>query len=382
MKLKLAAYVLLVALAVWSGLKFHSNYSKIGRPAGGPATNAAEGSAAVPATNTTASPAANPATNTAASTAASPQPGPTNQTVPSPAPAVATNQSTNSLAGTNPAAGSNMLRQPVAPDAPPTNLAGGNSAAAAAVPAAQAAPATNSPQGSAVGYLAVLVGALIGLGLMATYDITHLMGAQAIDYLFDNLGEGSRDPEYERAEQLWVNGKPLEAIEMMREYLSKNPREQYVALRIAEIYEKDLNNYVAASLEYEEILRKRLPAERWGRAAIHLCNIYSRMGQQDKMRALLERIARDYPKTAAAKKARQNLGLPEPEEEEEEAAPAAPPPEPVQEQEPGAGQVFDLDEMIAAADKEMASQPPAAPEAPPPPPPLKSTLPPGFRKKE
>jgi TolA-binding protein len=377
-KLKLAAYVLLVALAIWSGLKFHSNYSKIGRSAGGPATNTAEGSAAVPATNTTPSPAAGSATNTAASPAAKPRPGPTNQTLPSPALAVAANHSTNSPAGTNPAAGSNLVRQPAAPDAPPANTAGSNSAAAA-VPATTAPPAANPPQGSAVGYLAVLVVALIGLGLMATYDITHLMGARAIDYLFDNLGEGARDPEYERAEQLWVNGKPLEAIEMMREYLAKNPREQYVALRIAEIYEKDLNNYVAASLEYEEILKKRLPAERWGRAAIHLCNIYSRMGQQDKMRALLERIARDYPKTAAAKKARQNLGLPEP-EEEEEAAPAAPPPEPVQEQEPGAGQVFDLDEMIAAADEEMASQPPETP--PPPPPPPKSTLPPGFRKKE
>jgi tetratricopeptide (TPR) repeat protein len=172
----------------------------------------------------------------------------------------------------------------------------------------------------------------------------------------------------------------LEAIEMMREYLKKNPREQFVALRIAEIYEKDLNNFVAASLEYEEVLKKRLPPERWGWAAIHLCNIYSRMGQQDKMRALLERIAKDYPKTIAAKKARHNLGLPEPEGAE---AAAAPPPEPVEEPDPEAGQVFDLDEMIAAADAESASLPPAAPpETPPPPAPPKSSLPPGFRKKE
>jgi hypothetical protein len=168
---------------------------------------------------------------------------------------------------------------------------------------------------------------------------------------------------------------------MMREYLKKNPREQFVALRIAEIYEKDLNNYVAASLELEEVLKKRLPAERWGRAAIHLCNVYSRMGQQDKMRALLERIARDYPKTSAAKKARKSLGLPEPLQEEE--APAAAPPEPDGEQAPDEAQVFDLDEMIAAADEETASQPPeAAPETPPPAAPPKSSLPPGFRRKE
>jgi hypothetical protein len=180
----------------------------------------------------------------------------------------------------------------------------------------------------------------------------------------------------------------LEAIEMMREYLKNHPREQFVALRIAEIYEKDLNNDVAAALEYEEVLKKRLPAERWGRAAIHLCNLYSRMGQQDKMRALLERIARDFPKTAAAKKARHNLGLPEPQEEKEkeekeEAAPAAETPESVMGQDYGTEQVFDLDEMIAAADEETASRPPeAAPETPPPAAPPKSKLPPGFRKKE
>jgi tetratricopeptide (TPR) repeat protein len=152
-----------------------------------------------------------------------------------------------------------------------------------------------------------------------------------------------------------------------------------VALRIAEIYEKDLKNYVAASMEYEEVLRKKLPDERWGWAAIHLCNIYSRLGKQDQRRALLERIARDYPKTGAAKKARHNLGLTEPQEE----AAAAPAPEaPSGPQDYSKEQVFDLDEMIAAADEDPPAPPPeAAPPAPLPPPPPKSNLPPGFRKK-
>ena len=357
MKLKLAAYVILIALAIWSGLELRSNYAKIGQPAAGPATNIAEGPAASPA------------------------PGPTNPAVPPPGPAMAGNESTNSLTGANAGAGSNMVEQAAAPETPPASADGSNSGAGAALPAAGPAPAASTPPGSAVGHLAVLVGAVVVLGLLATYDLTHYMGSRAINYLFDDLGEGERDPEYERAEQTWVNGKHLEAIEMMREYLKKNPREQFVAIRIAEIYEKDLNNYVAASLELEEVLKKRLPAERWGRNAIHLCNIYSRMGQQDKMRALLERIARDYPKTSAAKKARRSLGLPEPQQEEE--APAAAPPEPAAEQAPDEAQVFDLDEMIAAADKETASQPPeAAPGTPPPTAPPKSSLPPGFRRKE
>ena len=153
----------------------------------------------------------------------------------------------------------------------------------------------------------------------------------------------------------------------------------YVALRIAEIYEKDLHHYVAASLEYEEVLKKRLPAERWGWAAIHLCNIYSRMGQQEKMAALLQRIARDYPKTGAAKKARHALGLPEP---EEDAVPIEEPEEEILMDERGEPiNVFDLDKAIAATDEEAASPPPQPAPQRPPEVPSKPSLPPGFRPK-
>jgi hypothetical protein len=99
----------------------------------------------------------------------------------------------------------------------------------------------------------------------------------------------------------------------MRTYLNKHPREQYVALRIAEIYETNLQNYLAAALEYEEVLKKKLPAERWGWAAIHLANLYS--GKLDKIpeaTALLHRIIEEYSQTAAAKKARERLGIPDP----------------------------------------------------------------------
>jgi hypothetical protein len=97
--------------------------------------------------------------------------------------------------------------------------------------------------------------------------------------------------------------------------VKKHPRELYAALRIAEIYEKDLKNPLAAALEYEEVLKHRFTTERWGWAAIHLCNLYSKLNQSDKAVALLRRIADEYPKTGAAKKARSRLGIAEPEPE-------------------------------------------------------------------
>jgi predicted Zn-dependent protease len=193
----------------------------------------------------------------------------------------------------------------------------------------------------------------MGLGLLLAFDATQYFGGKAVDFLFDDSGEAARDPEYERAEQVWANGKHLEAIQLMRDYLKTHPREQYVALRIAEIYEKDLHNYLAAALENEEVLKQKLPSDRWGWTAIHLCNLYSKLGQQDKTRALLQRIVTEYPRTAAAKKARSRLGLAELEAEDELERPV--------------GEEDISEEVI-----------PPAEEAPPP----ESNLPPGFRPKK
>src|SRR3954466_16276385 len=118
----------------------------------------------------------------------------------------------------------------------------------------------------------------------------------------------------------------------MREYINKNPREVHVALRIAEIYEKDLNNYLAAALEYEEVLNKKLPDERWGWAAIHLCNLYFKLGQEVKGYALLQRIIKDYGQLQAAVKSRKRLKEVDPsslaEAEPPPPAASAPSPEP------------------------------------------------------
>ncbi len=121
---------------------------------------------------------------------------------------------------------------------------------------------------------AVFFMAVVGLSLLLAGDISRWFARGTEKFLFNDDAEGMRDPEYEQAETRWANGEYLEAIQRMRDYLKKHPRQQHVALRIAEIYEADLQNYLAAALEYEEVLKKKLPSERWGWAAIHLCNLY------------------------------------------------------------------------------------------------------------
>lgn len=169
--------------------------------------------------------------------------------------------------------------------------------------------AESSGGGGRIGlWLGVFVLTLALLGLLIANDVSHFMGNRALSTLYNDEGKGQeRDAEYDAAEQVWANGNHLEAVGLMRDYLKKNPREQHVAIRIAEIYEKDLGNFLAAALEYEEVLRHKLPPDRWGWSAIHLCNLYFKLNQEEKGYALLRRLAKEHPETAAAEKARKRL---------------------------------------------------------------------------
>jgi TolA-binding protein len=178
---------------------------------------------------------------------------------------------------------------------------------------APAAASSNLRRTHMMNYGFGLLGVIVCAALLMAYDISRALANRVEEFVFAEKGEGEHDPEYEEAEKVWANGQHLEAIQLMREFLKAHPREQYAALRIAEIYEKDLGNYLAAALEYEEVLKKNLPAERWGWAAIHLTNLYSgKLNRPDDAAALLRRIIDEYPTTGAAKKARERLGEPEP----------------------------------------------------------------------
>jgi len=343
-KVKLAAYVVLIALTAWFGHGFYARFHAGAAPQPVKAARHHKKRAKPPdvAANTN-SPAAETNlalvnTNTADQT---------------------TNAATNALAET---AGHD------------TNSAATSNAAPVTAAADDSEPKTldhdvitGGPQGSTIAYMALFVLSAVGLGLLIAYDLTHAMGSKATDYLFDNITDGQRDPEYEKAEQAWADGNHLGAIQMLRDYYKRNPRQVHAALRIAEIYEKDLRNYLAAALEYEEVLKKKLPSDRWAWAAIHLCNLYSRLGQQDKTMALLRRIADEHPRTGAAKKARQKLGLPEPEDEAVEPAAA---------EDHEGEQAYDV-ETNKGEWHEPSPDEASTPQQEP-----KSNLPPGFRPKK
>jgi TolA-binding protein len=186
----------------------------------------------------------------------------------------------------------------------------------------QAAPAAVEPPRSPKGlYGALALCSVLGLGLMVGREVSQFVGHHVQRELYGEASEPVGDPEYDEAERVWADGDHLEAVRLLREFLKQKPHKVHAAFRIAEIYEKDLGNPLAAALEYEVILGHRLERQRWGWAAIHLVNLYNRLGQTDKAEALLDRIVTECPGTEAAAKARQRLGLPEEGAVTEEPAP-------------------------------------------------------------
>lgn len=148
---------------------------------------------------------------------------------------------------------------------------------------------------------------LVGLGALAAYDMVQYAGRRATDALFDDQGEDVLPTAYEQVEKAYGEGDFLEAIRLLREFLKANPKAVHAQIRIAEIYEKDLNNPLAAALEYEEVLQHRFAPDRKGWTAIHLVNLYNRLDKSQEAVALLQRVVAEFPGTPAAAKARERL---------------------------------------------------------------------------
>jgi hypothetical protein len=183
-------------------------------------------------------------------------------------------------------------------------------AAPPSLPAEPTAPRYHA--GRMMGFVGLFVVSAVLFGVMVARDVSHLIGHRTHEYVLTDEHVGSKPAEYEQAEGLWANGSFLEAVQMLRDLLKRNPSDLFIAQRIAEIYENDLHNHLAAALEYEEILKHKFDPERWGWMAIHLANLYSgKLNQRDKAVEWLQRIDAECAPTAAAKKARERLGKPE-----------------------------------------------------------------------
>lgn len=115
---------------------------------------------------------------------------------------------------------------------------------------------------------------------------------------------------YEKAEYMVLKGKHLEGIELLRKVLELDPNHFEAQLRIAEIYDKNLENYQVAVGEYELALKHEFNPERWSWAAVRLCNLYSgKMGDTNRAVRLMRELVEKHPHTGGAAKVRKRLAM-------------------------------------------------------------------------
>ena len=211
--------------------------------------------------------------------------------------------------GTNapPAQATNSLPSPTNGPAAPTAKAGTTAAA-------KELDALRKGRRVGAGYIRILLStlgcgaALTVLGFLAAQDIGRLLKfrlGKSVTYV-DARSE--RNDQFDRAQLLAAKGKHTAALKLLQDVLAKHPHHARSLLLTAEIHDKQLGDYPAAALHYEQLLRLNLPAEQWGWTAIRLANIYSgKLGQPDSAIDLMKRLARDHPDTPAGAKAVKRL---------------------------------------------------------------------------
>ncbi len=183
--------------------------------------------------------------------------------------------------------------------------------------------AAGASRGRMMAWLGSFILAAIVLGVLVAYDVAHFFGRRAERVVLQGGPPLDTPGELAQADRLRVAGQPLEGVRRLREFLQQHPKEYEVMARIAEIYSKDLNQPLSAALEYEELLKHRLPADQWAWGALHLAKLYGRLDQPEKSVEMLERIVNEHGRTVPATRARKALAelrqgqAPEPSEEDE-----------------------------------------------------------------
>jgi len=147
----------------------------------------------------------------------------------------------------------------------------------------------------------------VALALLGFADAKSFFSGRVEQWMVQGSTPTESVPELEEAQRVRSAGDPLEAIRLLREYLQAHPYELHVMSRIAEIYRYDLGNDLAAALEYEELLKHKLPDDQWAWAALHLAKLYGRLNELEKSVALLERLDSDFSHTVAGKRAQKAL---------------------------------------------------------------------------
>lgn len=116
-----------------------------------------------------------------------------------------------------PVTGTNAVPDPAETD-PATNTA----ALTNASPAQPAKPVdTGRHYGRMMSCGAMAFACVVGLAMLLAHDVSRITANRVEDFLFNDDGASIVRPEYDEAEEVWTDGRHLEAIQFMRDYLKR-----------------------------------------------------------------------------------------------------------------------------------------------------------------
>lgn len=153
--------------------------------------------------------------------------------------------------------------------------------------------------------LYLLAGAV--LAIFAAWDAAHFFGDMAGRLFWSGGRIASLTPAWWRAERLCKERQPLDAIRVLRDYLNTHPRQWRISVRIAEIYQHEIEDALPAALEYEELLKQRLPDTARAEITLRLAACYLLLHRPDDSAAKLREVIETFPRTPAAEKAERRL---------------------------------------------------------------------------
>ena len=171
--------------------------------------------------------------------------------------------------------------------------------------ATEAASTAAASRGYALFAIYLLVGA--GVALLVAWDVSRALGTFAGSLFVGGGRLPSITPVLWKADRLCAKGQSLEAITILRDYLNGHPRQWYVGVRIAELYQQAQNDPLSAALEYQQLLGRRLPNPARAELMLRLaaCELLLRKPEQSS--ATLQDLIEKFPKSPMAEKARRRL---------------------------------------------------------------------------
>ena len=171
------------------------------------------------------------------------------------------------------------------------------------------ATAANSTPDASRAYALFAVYLLTGaaLALFAAWDASRFLGEMAGRLFWSGGRIASITPAWWKAERLCREQQPLEAIRVLRDYLNSHPRQWRASVRIAEIYQHEIEDALPAALEYEELLKQRLPDTARAEIMLRLAACYLRLHRPEDSAAKLREVIETFPRTPAAEKAARRL---------------------------------------------------------------------------